>query len=152
MVPVWLIIIIILGLLVALFFFITTWWSCFCLSNQESSYPKPESGGELEEVTISVDVVSNSAQRKHLHPDCEDRFEAEKISNRVRGHEKDTVVNTIFKLKNIPKNFEELQDQESGIKYLRSKEFVKCWASRRDDGSQPFMLHENIQASVEKYI
>ena len=128
MIPVWIPDPGLAGLLVALFFYITTWW---CFSNQESSNPKD---------VISVDVVSYSAQRKHLHPDCKDRFQAEKISNRERGHEEDTFKNTIFKLKNIPENFEKLE--QSGIKYLRSKEFVDYWTFRRDDCSKPFRFFE----------
>ena len=72
-------------------------------------------------------MVSDSAQRKHLHPDCQDRFEAEEISNRERRHDQEAFINTILKLENIPENFEELQEQESGIRYLRSKEFVEYW-------------------------
>ena len=102
-----------------------------------------------------MDVVSNSAQRKHLYPDCEDRFQAEKISNRERRDEQETFKNTIFKLKNIPENFEKLE--KSGIKYLRSKEFVEYWTFRRDDCSKPFTLCEagqmrpSFQMKWDKY-
>ena len=131
-------------LLVALFAFIAAcWWCCCFRPDHRSSYQNLESGAEVEEVNICVNVVSSSAERKHLHPDCEDRFQAEEISNIERRHEEDTFINTILKLKNIAENFEELEDQESRIKYLRSKDFVEYWNCRRDDSSQALTFYES---------
>ena len=123
-------------LLVALFAFIAAcWWCCCCRPDQRSSYQDLESAADV------VNVVSISAERKHLHPNCQDGFQAEEISNRERKHEQETFTNTILKLENIPENFEELE--ESGIKYLRTKEFVEYWNCRRDDSSQPLTFYES---------
>ena len=127
-------------LLVALFAFIAAcWWCSCCRPDQRSSYQDLESAEDI------VNVVSNSAQRKHLHPHCQDRFEAEEISNRERRHEHEAFINTILKLENIPENFEELQDQESGIRYLRSTDFVEYWNCGRDDIGQPLRFYESGQ-------
>ena len=86
------ILLVVLGLL-GLLWFVYTY---FCRCDQDSSQWTRESDVERnlrlepEEDKICVNVVSKSAERKHLYPDCQDGSEAEKISNEVRRHEQET--------------------------------------------------------------
>ena len=57
----------------------------------------------------------------------------------------ETFKNTILKLKNVAENFEEVEEQGSGVRYLRSKEFVEYWNCGRDNTSQPFTFYESGQ-------